>query len=217
MTFTPHFVTQRSDAWYQLRIGLLTGSCADAILSVRKRGTGELAKRADLRRRLVAERITGLSNDDDQFISNWMERGQTLEPLAFAAYEAATGQVAQRVGFVTHNTLKTGCSPDGYVGEWEGVLELKVPKSTTHLSYLQAGVLPEPYKAQCLHGIWLTGAKWCDFCSFDPRYPEALELFRVRYTPSDAEIASYELLVMRFLSEVEAEVEALQKRAAVAA
>jgi hypothetical protein len=215
VTFTPHDIRQRSPEWFQLRIGLVTGSCADAIIAVRKKGTGELEVRKSLRRRLVAERITGLPVDETPFLPAHMERGMELEPQAFAAYEAVTAQIAKRVGFVSHNTMKTGASPDGYVGEWDGehgLIELKVPKITTHLEYLQDGVVPDCYRGQILHGMWLTGAAWCDFCSFDPRYPESIELFRVRVERDQEAIDAYGLALALFLSEVARDEEAIRER-----
>ena len=215
MTFTPLFMPQRSSEWYQARLGRLTGSCADAILAERKRGTGELKARADLRRRLVCERLTGLSGED-AFETEAMRRGRDLEPLAFAAYEARTRRIVQRVGFVQHASLMAGCSPDGYVagpdGRWVGLIELKVPKSTTHLAYIQGGVCPEEYVGQCQHALWLTGADWIDFCSFDDRFDKALELFIVRVERNEAQIADYDGKVRQFLSELDAEVAALQAR-----
>jgi len=210
MNFTVHDMPQRSTAWFQARVGLVTGSCAEPIIAVRKdKKTGELARRADLRRTLVVERLTGLTSEDT-FVTYDMQRGLDLEADAFFAYEVATGQGVQRCGFVSHNAIKAGCSPDGFIGDWQGVLELKVPKSTTHLEYLQAGVLPDVYRAQCVHALWLTGAQWCDFCSFDPRFPEHLELFRVRLERDPAEMAAYELALTLFLDEVSQAVEALQ-------
>lgn len=197
-------MAQRSPEWFAVRVGMLTGSSADALTSVRKRGTGELQKRIDLRRRLVCERLTGLSWEDG-YRSNAMQRGCDLEPQAFAAYEAQTGLVAQRVGFVAHRELKAGCSPDGYVNEWEGIIELKCPLSTTHLEYIQAGTVPEEYKGQILHGLWLTGAQWCDFCSFDDRFPMNLQLLRVRVMRNDFDVMAYDRTVRAFLAEVDAE------------
>jgi len=212
MNFTVHDMPQRSPAWFQARVGLVTGSCAEPIIAVRKdKKTGELARRADLRRTLVVERLTGLTSEDT-FVTYDMQRGLDLEASAFFAYEVATGQGVQRCGFVSHNSIKAGCSPDGYIGNWEGILELKVPKSTTHLDYIQGGVIPEIYRAQCLHALWLTGAQWCDFCSFDPRFPEHLELFRVRLERDETEMAAYELALSLFLHEVDAAVEALQPK-----
>lgn len=208
MNFTPFFMEQRSSEWHQARLGLLTGSCAKAVIAERKRGTGELKELTDLRRRLVTERITGLSAESS-YQSDAMQRGTDLEPLAFAAYEARTGQLVQRVGFVKHNELAAGCSPDGYVGEWEGLIELKCPVSTTHTKYIQSGVLPDEYRGQILHALWLTGAQWCDFCSFDDRFPEGLELFIVRVPRVEVEIVAYENTVWKFLAEVDADVAAM--------
>lgn len=208
MNFTVHDVIQRSPEWHALRVGLLTGSCAEAILAQRKKGTGELAVRANLRRRLVCERITGLPVDDIPFLPHHMQRGEELEPAAFAAYEAETGLGASRVGFISHATVKAGCSPDGYIGEWEGILELKCPKSTTHLDYvLNPDAFRAEYYSQAVHALWLTGAQWCDLVSFDNRLPVTLEMVRVRIAAGDVDLAAYELAVSMFLSEVDAEVE----------
>lgn len=204
---------QRSPEWCAARVGLLTASCADAILTVRKKGSGELAIRTNLRRRLVAERLTRLPIEDSSgYQSVHMQRGEESESLAFAAYEAETGQIVQRVGFVKHDTLAAGCSPDGIVGIWVGGLELKCPKSTTHLEYLQAGELPEEYRGQVLHNLWITGLPWWDFCSFDDRFDEGLDLVRVRVERKQVEIDAYELLARQFLAEVESEVERLKTR-----
>lgn len=205
-----HDVIQRSPEWLQLRVAMLTGSCADAVIAQRKKGSGELKVRADLRRRLVCERITGLSQEEQFRASGHMERGEAMEPAAFAAYEAETGLGAARVGFISHTTLKAGCSPDGYIGEWEGVLELKVPKSTTHLDYvLNPDAFRQQYFGQAVHALWLTGAQWCDLVSFDNRLPAALEMVRVRILAADLDLAAYEQAVMQFLAEVEVEVEKL--------
>jgi putative phage-type endonuclease len=203
---------QRSEEWHLLRGGLLTGSCADAILAVRKRGSGELQCRIDLRRRLVAERLTGQPIQDITNKPDYMTRGEDCEPIAVAAYEARTGQLVEPVGFVLHDTLQAGCSPDGQIADFTGILEVKCPKSTTHLEYLQAGILPDDYRGQILHNLWITGAQWCDFVSFDDRYDDELELFIVRVERDEAQIGSYELLVRQFLAEVERDVDAIRHR-----
>ena len=218
--FTVHDVEQRSPAWFALRVGMLTGSHAGAIIAERKKGNGELAVRRDLRRQLVCERVTGLGVDDLPFLPRDMQRGMDLEPAAFAAYELTTGLPAMTVGFVSHPTLKAGCSPDGYIGswingldhdEWIGGLELKCPKSTTHLDYLTAPeTLRQEYLGQAIHGLWLTGAQWWDICSFDDRFPSELELVRVRVARDQVDLVAYELAVTIFLREVDEQVEKIQ-------
>jgi hypothetical protein len=48
----------------------------------------------------------------------------------------------------------------------------------------------------------VTGAKWCDFVSFDPRVPEELQLFVVRVDRDQEYINQMEVEVKQFLSEV---------------
>jgi len=202
---------QRSDAWRALRAGMLTGSSAVHILATRKRGTGELAGRRELRRQLVCERLTGQPADETR-VTAAMQRGIDKEPDAFAAYEAAAGVIVKRCGFVAHDTLAAGCSPDGYTGAWAGLVELKCPASTTHLDYLRGGVVPEEYLPQLIHNLWITGAQWADFVSYDDRFPAALKLFRVRVWSKSIDFRAYELSVRTFLTDVEAEVADVLRR-----
>jgi hypothetical protein len=210
VSFTIHDVEQRTEAWSQLHAGLVTGSRAQPIIAVRKKGSGELAIRRDLRNQLVVECLTGRVWDKTLRPTESLQHGIDTEPDAIAAYEAATGCIVQRVGFISHNTMRAGCSPDGYVGEWEGVVECKCPDSTTHLEYLKHGVVPEDYSGQVIHTLWLTGAAWLDFVSFDPRFQDPrLQLFIKRTRRDEVDIAAYELALAMFLTEVDREVAAL--------
>src|SRR5204863_9544961 len=119
-------------------------------------------------------------------------------------YEAHTGHPVASVGFVPHRTLRAGCSPDGLIeAGGGGLLEIKCPAATTHLASLQARAVPEAHMPQVLHNLWITGAAWCDFVSFDDRFPPALHLVVVRVGRDEAALRSYELLVRLFLREVE--------------
>jgi predicted phage-related endonuclease len=210
-----HNVEQRSDEWHALRCGKVTGSAANAILAVRKKGTGELAIRRDLRQRLVVERLTGIPADDLPYKFKDLQHGIDCEVDAFATYEAVTGDLVTRVGFVEHDELAAGCSPDGVIGDWLGLVEFKCPASNTHLDYLKAGVIPEEYLGQCVHALFITGAQWIDFCSFDPRYPAHLRLFRKRLERTDVDLTAYALAVRLFLSEVDKDVAAMKPQETV--
>lgn len=191
---------QRSEAWHALRRGKLTGTgAADMLATIRK---GEAAARRDLRLRLVCERLTGVSAEGD-FVSKDMQRGIDLEPAARAAYEAATGSIVKPIGFVAHDELLAGCSPDGMVRG--GIVEIKCPKPATHLWYVRSRAIPLDYKPQLTHNLWITGAAWCDFVSFDDRFPSALQLFRIRVPREAVDVAAYELAARLFLDEVDRE------------
>ena len=202
MTFTIVSADQRSPEWFSARLGRVTGSRAADVTATIK-SAGEAAARRDYRLQLVCERLTGQSQDD-VFINKEMQRGIDLEPAARAAYEAATGTLVRTTGFLSHTEHMAGCSLDGDVGNFAGILELKCPKSSTHLKYLRGKTLPPEYLAQVTHNAWVSGAKFVDFGSFDDRFPLHLQLFRVRVYREQLAIASYESEALRFLEEVAA-------------
>lgn len=198
---------QRSPEWFASRSGRLTGSRAADMLAAIK--SGEAAARRDYRMQLVCERLTGQPQEDG-FVNAAMQRGIDLEPQAFAAYEALTGSVVSRSGFLAHPTHLAGCSVDGAINRYEGILELKCPKSATHLKYFRSGVVPDEYLPQITHNLWITQAQWCDFLSYDDRFPEGLRTVLVRVQRRDVDLDAYEKKALAFLAEVEAEYLAIQ-------
>ena len=136
-----------------------------------------------------------------------MEQGIAREADASALYEALTGQIVQTTGFVAHDTLLAGCSPDGYLNDWEGLVEAKCPLPATHLEYLKTGRIPGDYQTQILHQLWITGAQWCDWLSYGPEFPDALQVKLVHIQRDEAAIVAYEVLVKTFLEECDRELE----------
>lgn len=212
MSFTISTAAQRSPEWFQARAGRLTGSRAKDMLATIK--NGEAAARRDYRLQLVCERLTGMPQDDG-YINAEMQRGLDCEPLAFAAYEALTGQVVERAGFLAHDALPMGCSLDGHIDAYRGLLECKCPKSATHLRYLRAGTCPPEHLAQITHNLYVTGAEWCDFFSWDDRFPIALQTCVVRVQRHEVDLAGYEKLALQFLAEVDSECLAVRTMASL--
>jgi hypothetical protein len=204
--FTVIDAEQRSDEWRQARAGLLTGSAASDMLSTIK--SGEAAARRDLRMRLVTEHLTG-APQDDVFVNAAMQHGIDMEPIARGAYEAVTGNLVRSSGFLCSTSHLAGCSLDGHVGDFEGIVEIKCPKSSTHLSYLRSGAVPSNHLPQIRHNLWITGAIWCDFVSFDDRFPENLQLLVIRVHAVDVDIQGYEAAAVKFLAEVKNEYQSL--------
>lgn len=201
-TISPH--AQGTDAWKADRCGLATGSAIAAIYAKTAAGKPSAA-RADYCMQLVLERLTGAPADND-FTSKEMEWGTAQEPFSRMAYETATGLMVHEAGFLYLSHLKAGCSLDGFVddGGRRGIWESKSPKSKTHLGYLEAGVVPAQYIPQIEHNMWITGAQFCDFQSFDPRFPEKLQRFCIRYERDESRITAHAAAVKVFLGEVDA-------------
>ena len=95
----------------------------------------------------------------------------------------------------------SGASPDGLVDK-DGQIEVKCPNSATHAKTLLAKKPDGKYITQMQWQMACTGRKWCDFVSFDPRFPEHLQLCVIRVERDDEMIASLEQEVTSFLAEV---------------
>lgn len=205
--FTIIEAEQRSPAWFQARAGKVTAARACDFLAKTK--SGYSTSRKNYLVQLVAERLTGQPQEDG-YVSAAMQRGIELEPQAFNAYDALTGNMPSKVGFLAHTELPIGSSPDGVIGDFEGVLELKVPNPATHLGYLEAGTLPADYLPQVSHHLLVSGAAYCDFMSYGPNFPDHLQTFLVRVYRSEIDLAGYEKELRIFLAEIERKLEAIR-------
>lgn len=199
---------QRSPEWLAIRCGKLTASDAKDIFA-KGRGAEEATTRRDLRCKLVAERLSGQPQSDD-YMNDAMRHGIETEDAARRCYEAETGLIMTPVGFLAHDTLAAGCSPDGLVDD--GLLELKCPKTFTHLVYRSdVSALVEKYRVQLTHALWVSGAPWIDVASFDNRLPGRLAFVRTRVTRESVDLAAHEAAVVKFLNEVDRDVASLQE------
>lgn len=209
MSFTIIECDQRSADWYAARAGRLTGSAAADAMRTIKSGAFSTSRR-DLRVRLALERITGMPQEEE-FTTAAVQHGIDHEDGALARYEAETGEILERVGFLRHDVLMVGCSLDSFVCGRQGIVEGKAPKSATHMEYLRTRQIPTDYRWQCLHNMWVSGTDYCDFISYDPRFPDDLQYLCVRLNRDDKEIRAYELSALRFLAEVAEEVDEINK------
>lgn len=199
--FTVLTCAQRSPEWYAARAGRLTASdCYDA-LTMGKSGN-ELAGRRDLRMRLVLERITGEPQTSD-FENDDMRRGRELEDAARLAYAAESGELVEQSGFCSHDSLLIGCSLDGYINDFAGIVEIKAPRPANHFEVLKARSVPDRYLPQVTHALWITGAQWADYVSFCPQFPEAGRLLIVRVSRESVDLKTHEQKALAFLAEVE--------------
>ena len=188
---------QRTEEWFAARLGKVTASrVADVLAKIK---SGESASRKNYKMELVVQRLT--NKQGESFTNAAMEWGTEQEPFARMAYEAHTGTFVKEEGFVDHPTIEGfGCSPDGIVGE--GLIEIKAPNTANHIETVLENKVPSKYIPQMQCQMACTGAKWCDFVSFDPRVPEDLQLFVVRVERDQEYIDAMEVEVKQFLSEV---------------
>lgn len=207
--FTVIEAEQRSEAWFAARAGRATGSKADCVIAQGKDGK-EAFTRRDYRIQLACERLTG-KPEEGGFVSFDMKRGIELEPVALAAYEAHSGNIVRQTGFLSCNEIQAGCSLDGDMDGFKGMLELKAPKTNTHIGYWRdrASFIAD-YEGQLLHNFLVSGADYCDLCSFDDRLPKQLQLLVIQIPRKSMRVDWYVDQLNRFLAEVSVEMRDIQ-------
>jgi putative phage-type endonuclease len=200
---------QGSPEWLQARLGHVTASRFKDVLAKVK--SGEAASRRNYRVELAVQRLTG--QIAESYTNGAMQWGTQTEPDAREAYSFATDSQVEQCGFLHHPDLKwVGCSVDGLVGD-EGGIEVKCPfQSAVHVDTLLGGVPPE-HIPQIQGAMWVTGRKWWDFVSFDPRMPTNCQLFIKRVYRDEPYIQELASAVAQFLDELNDLTEKLRRYA----
>lgn len=197
---------QRTPEWHLERLGKVTASAIYKVMAKTKTGPG--ADRANYLAQLVTERLTGVPADS--YSNAAMQWGTDTEPQARAMYSLEADGPVIETGFVAHPTIaQSGASPDGLVGD-DGLVEIKCPNSSTHIAALNGASIDRKYMLQMQWQMACTGTAWCDFASFDPRFPPEMQLHVRRVPRDDALLAEIEAEVTAFLAEVAATVEQLE-------
>lgn len=160
-----HAVAQGTQEWLDLRKGIPTASLFDNIVTA---GGAKSDQQESYMNHLLAERILG--QPIDGFKSQWMDRGNEVEHRAVASYELARDCDTEKIGFVTTDDGRIGCSPDRFiVNVPEGMLEAKAPSLPVHVSYLRAATGAfKKYKVQLMGQLWVCERAWVDIISYHP-------------------------------------------------
>jgi hypothetical protein len=168
-----HNVAQGTKAWLDVRKGIPTASLFDNIVTP---GGAPSRSAPKYMAHLLAERVLG--QPIDGFQSQWMARGSELEERAVASYELEHECDTERIGFVTTDDGRIGCSPDRFIFGTDELLEAKAPTAAVHIGYLlaAAGASTE-YKVQLQAQLWVCEKKAVNIISFYPGMPNAV--FRV--------------------------------------
>lgn len=209
MSFTILNHTQGSPEWIEARRGRVTGSrfkdCRDRL----KNGAPSkdcMTYAMDVAR----ERCGGKS--PEKFQNAAMRFGTEQEPLARQAYEEATGNLVEEVGFIVDEEGHFGLSPDGLISD-DGVLEIKtLVASPTLFKALAEGDISE-YIDQCNGYLWLLGRQWVDLCLW---VPDLGVLKIIRINRDEAAIEALEADLMAFAKTVREYESKLRKAIAAA-
>ena len=188
---------QGSDKWLRARLGVLTASQAERLLTKTMKPSTQAKA---LKAKLVAEKLLGqpVENFGGTY---WTERGNELEAEAGAYFALQTGLEPKAVGFVYRDESKrAGCSPDWLCFDGEDPatgVEVKCPYAETHMGYVMGGGA-EKYTPQVQFSLWVTQLPSWWFMSYHPGLPP----FLVEQVPEPAWQAAFDKIVPPFLDEV---------------
>jgi len=198
-----HDCVQGTEQWLQLRAGIPTSSEFDKIITPK---TGKPSGQAEnYMFGLIAERLMG--HPCIEYMSHWMDRGSQMEAEAVAFYEFQRDQETEKIGFLTNDEGTIGSSPDRFVGD-DGLLEIKVPKESTHVGYLLKEAVDQAYFPQVQGQLWISGRQWVDILSYHPEMPPAL----IRVERNEPFILMLQAAVNAFSSALEANYHVLLER-----
>ena len=176
-------VTQGSDEWLAMRLGLLTASEMKHIITPTLKVANNDKTRSHIYE-LLAQRISRYV--EPMYVSDDMLRGVEEEFYARQVYAEHHAQVEQ-CGFITNDRwgFTIGYSPDGLVGG-DGLIEIKSRRQKfqvqTIVENLTGGTIPADYVMQAQTGLLVSEREWLDFISYSGGLPMCV----VRVWPDDA-------------------------------
>jgi len=178
-------VKQGTPEWLDARLGLVTASELDALISPTwKIRTGE-GPRTYLYRKLAE---CWMECPLQSFGSFATDQGNALEPEARPWFELANDcEVSTKEGFIVGDDGRCGCSPDGIIKcklcdgmgnpkncilcQNQG-LEIKAPQEVNAVRYAIEGVLPADYELQVHGSMYVTGFSRWHFVSYSRKLPK---------------------------------------------
>lgn len=171
MTF--HDIEQRTEAWYEARLGKPTASQFDRIIGERQTKTGvtrslkvEGAKTYEAE--LLAERIFKVPFDKDLSRNSAVQYGVEREPEACRKLneDHLFGKDILHGGFFTDAGERVGCSPDGRVisGNSRELVEIKCPQIPMQIKTLLYGI--DDYMPQIQGQLLISGYEALHFYSY---------------------------------------------------
>lgn len=186
---------QGSPEWLKVRLGKVTGTRLKDLMA-----KDNLA----LVDKLIAELISEQSKE--LRISEEMQRGKDLEPIARQAYEEYNGCKVEQIGFLQSDKYEWfGVSPDGLIdegGKYLKGVEIKCPDTDTHVKWIRQGTIPNEHKYQ-VYSYFIVNEDLIehDFVSFDNRFSiKPLHIVNTRREDIKAELEEVEQAMGKFWS-----------------
>lgn len=200
---------QGSGEWYRLKMGKPSASNFHKIMTPATMKPSTQAR--SYMYRLIAERLL-MESMEQQLHVEWIEAGKENEPNAVAQFEFMHGLELERVGFVTTDDGRIGCSPDRLVKDKSEAVEIKCPAPWTMIGYLLDGPGAD-YKPQVQGQLMVGEFERVHFYAYNTRMP-ALHIIT---EPDPAYMKTLGRLVSDFAEELDRMTERARSLGAYAA
>ena len=189
------------------KIGYITPSQFKKVMTTSRGGTGFGQTALTYADEIVLD-IIGVERD--QIIAPALTHGIENESLAVDRYQEDTLNTVTIVDEpIQHPDYDFICgTPDGLIGS-DGIVEIKCPfNSVNHLANLRWQINPDDtqisdYWWQIQGYLWITNRQWCDFVSYDPRFPYDKQISIQRVKRDQSEIDKLSEKCMLFWNLVE--------------
>lgn len=169
-------LVQGSDEWFAARLGLLTASEMNKIMTAKTLKVASNDKERQHVYEIAAQRISQYI--EPTYVGEAMLRGHEDEMSACMLYAEEIAPVSN-VGFITNDKwgFTLGYSPDALVGA-DGLLECKsriqkyqVQTMIEHVVDGENTTIPDEFMLQCQTGLLVSERKWIDFISYSGGLP----------------------------------------------
>ena len=158
---------QGKPSWYAARMGIVTASEVDALVTPK----WALRKGDGVDTYLYKKLAEKMLNWSPEMLAGFaVDQGKILETIAIPWFEFTQSKKVRRVGFVTTDDGRAGCSPDGLLDDGTGV-EIKSPQAPNQIRYLLEGKVPEDYLPQVHFSMLVTGAPAWTFVAYSNQLP----------------------------------------------
>lgn len=187
MIISPH--PQRSDEWFQERLGLPTASEFDKVITTKGEPSASQKKYLD---ELVGEKVTG--RPAYRFVSWKMKEATEREPEARKCYLETTGNLVYEVGLCYKDENKMfGCSPDGLIDP-DGGFETKDAEPHIQIARRREKWTGMEHFQQVQGGMFICERKWWDLQS----YCEGTKPIIIRFYRNEEFIRKLEKELIKF-------------------
>ena len=170
------------------KAGYLTPSAFGSLMTSNRKGDEPGLKAQAVIDQLVMDML-GVPRMEDLYVPAACQWGLDYEWAAIEAYkERRLCDVETPEWTVAPDLPYVGGHADGRVCA-RGGLEVKCPYNQAHhLANIESDEQLKQYRWQIYGYQWVYGWDWIDFCSYDPRFPEPLDLHVVRVERDEAMI-----------------------------